>query len=147
LLEAEDAVQSVMVRQVASGRWEHIEHPHGFFCRAVIRAVFMIHRSRSNHREQALTDESDNVSGAGDGLTVWEDTEWVLSLLNALPTQQRKVMALTLDGLSGMEIAQRIGASEATVRSNLRHARDRLAKLLTEPNTDETVERRREGEL
>jgi hypothetical protein len=37
--EADDAVQTVMVRQIASRNWDRIEHPHAYFTVAVVRAV------------------------------------------------------------------------------------------------------------
>jgi RNA polymerase sigma factor (sigma-70 family) len=133
--EAEDAVQSVMVQQIAAGRWEHIAKAHPYFSTAVVRAVLVMHRRRAHRPEAPWTDANDQFGGpaGGDGLTVWEDTEWVKDLLSSLPARQRDVMALILDGLSTAEVAELLGTNVVTVRSNLRHARDGLAKQLTEP--------------
>ncbi|MDI5975470.1 RNA polymerase sigma factor [Amycolatopsis magusensis] len=45
-------------------------------------------------------------------------------LLKVLPDRQREVMAWTFDGFEPTEIAEAMGLSPDTVRSNLRHARE-----------------------
>ena len=54
------------------------------------------------------------------------DTQHVLGLLRRLPPGQRRVMAWSLDGYTPDEIAKILKLSVATVRSNLRHARNAL---------------------
>lgn len=57
-----------------------------------------------------------------------EDHHQLLQLLRQLPSQQRLVMAWHLDGFDTREISDQLDMAPATVRSNLRHARDRLKR-------------------
>ena len=66
-----------------------------------------------------------------------EETQYVLDVLRALPRAQREVMAWTVDGYEPAEIAELIGKNPATVRTNLRHARKALLRLLQPPGTEE----------
>jgi RNA polymerase sigma-70 factor (ECF subfamily) len=58
-----------------------------------------------------------------------EDSSFVVTLLGRLPERQRVVMAWSLDGFSPLEIAEGLGVGEATVRTNLRNARERLEQI------------------
>jgi DNA-directed RNA polymerase specialized sigma24 family protein len=53
-------------------------------------------------------------------------------MLKTLPTEQREVMAWTIDGYAPTEVAEMTGQKPATVRSHLRHTRNSLKKLHTE---------------
>jgi RNA polymerase sigma-70 factor (ECF subfamily) len=53
-------------------------------------------------------------------------------LLKALPDRQREVMAWTFDDFEPTEIADALGLPPETVRSNLRHAREKLKQLWIE---------------
>jgi RNA polymerase sigma-70 factor (ECF subfamily) len=53
----------------------------------------------------------------------------VMQSLARLPGRQRQVLAWFYDGYSIPEIAAELGMSRSTVRSNLRHARERLRLL------------------
>jgi RNA polymerase sigma-70 factor (ECF subfamily) len=50
-------------------------------------------------------------------------------LLKALPDRQREVMAWTFDGFTPAEIAEALEIPAETVRSHLRHARQKLKTL------------------
>lgn len=63
------------------------------------------------------------AAAADDNLTLWENTEWVMALLTALPPRQREVMAFIVGGFSPTEIAQMLGRTPTAVRNNLRAAR------------------------
>ncbi|WP_329044607.1 LuxR C-terminal-related transcriptional regulator [Amycolatopsis sp. NBC_01488] len=52
----------------------------------------------------------------------------LLELLAALPGRQRIVLAWSLDGFTPTQIATALRIAPATVRSNLRHVRDRLRR-------------------
>ena len=52
----------------------------------------------------------------------------LLGLLAALPGQQRMVLAWSLDGFTPAQIAEALRIAPATVRSNLRHVRERLRR-------------------
>lgn len=129
LAEAEDAAQEAM-REIAL-KWGRIEFPAAY-ARTIALRSFWRERNR-------LAREGDRLSAAGargdwpatrPTMELDESSEYVLNLLNALPREQRTVMALTVDGYDSAAIAKMTGQPAATVRSNLRHARRNLARRL-----------------
>lgn len=56
--------------------------------------------------------------------------EFVLSLLAALPMQQRRVFTLHYEGWASAEIAAQLGMHKAAVRQNIARARSALRSLL-----------------
>lgn len=67
----------------------------------------------------------------GDRLTsVVERNARGVELLSTLPETQRTVLTWSLDGFSPAAIASALGMAGTTVRSNLRHARERLKQRL-----------------
>ena len=65
-----------------------------------------------------------------------------IDLLASLPGQQRMVLAWSLDGFTPTQIANALRIAPATVRSNLRHVRERLRRHRAAPPGDQ---RDREG--
>jgi RNA polymerase sigma factor (sigma-70 family) len=66
-----------------------------------------------------------------------DEWERVHEALASLPLRQRQVMAWHLDGYRPAEIAEELNVDAALVRSNLRHARNKLKEiLLTDGDTD-----------
>ena len=61
-----------------------------------------------------------------DGLTAWEDEQYVEHLLECLTPTQRKVIELVMDGLSTHEIAEELGKSDENIRQHLKNGRYRL---------------------
>jgi RNA polymerase sigma-70 factor (ECF subfamily) len=59
-----------------------------------------------------------------------DDVRPVSEGLAALPERQRQVMAWLYDGYSPPEIAEHLGMKPASVRSNIRHARKTLVRVL-----------------
>nr|WP_221381993.1 sigma-70 region 4 domain-containing protein [Actinoplanes polyasparticus] len=59
-----------------------------------------------------------------------EDVDKVLYLLEELPPAQREVLVMAEEGIPDKEIAAIIGKKEATVRSTLRHAREKVTNAL-----------------
>ncbi|SEF32629.1 RNA polymerase sigma-70 factor, ECF subfamily [Amycolatopsis pretoriensis] len=66
----------------------------------------------------------------------------LIDLLASLPGQQRTVLAWSLDGFTPTQIANALRIAPATVRSNLRHVRERLRRHRAAPPGDQ---RDREG--
>jgi RNA polymerase sigma factor (sigma-70 family) len=123
--EAEDAAVETMTYLYR--RWGEITEPRAYARRAVINAVAKAKRRNGERLDRMVagghvTPEADD----GTALVAWEDREWVLQHLNALPPAQREVMAGIVDGMSTAEIAAALGKTEATVRKNLQWARERL---------------------
>ncbi|MEV6646595.1 sigma-70 family RNA polymerase sigma factor [Amycolatopsis sp. NPDC051371] len=84
------------------------------------------------------------LDAAGDARTDWTQAEdaaddeklaalvdqhaGLIDLLASLPGQQRLVLAWSLDGFTPTQIATALRIAPATVRSNLRHVRERLRR-------------------
>ncbi|MCU7726445.1 sigma-70 family RNA polymerase sigma factor [Actinoplanes sp. KI2] len=128
--EAEDSVQEAMAS--AYLKWHEIDHPEAW-----VRLV--AERNFIAAAERARSASFKAVRGgwcADRGQTDVDLTEFdeeqrvVLSLIRSLPYQQRRAMAWYYDGFEVREIATRLGKSEATVRSHLRHARHQLRRKL-----------------
>lgn len=83
-----------------------------------------------------LSPQSEPADPAPDPLAQAERSEFrerVLEKLQALPKAQREAFHLVhIECLSAKEAAEALGVTSATVRSNVRHAAKRLAKLLPE---------------
>jgi RNA polymerase sigma-70 factor (ECF subfamily) len=126
--EAEDAAQEAMCR--AYRFWNSIESPSGWV-RVVAERVYLSSSVRAKkERNVAATFQA---ADAVDPLMPNDETGNVLSVLVQLPYWQRKVMAWHYDGYTIREIAEITGKPESTIRSHLRHARDRLRLVLPDP--------------
>ena len=96
-------------------------------------AVRTAHRVRGRHRpsEPLLDVFPDPTPGPEVSAGTREQTRGVLAAMNALPAEQRVVLALfAVEGLRHGEIAEVLGIPEGTVWSRLHLARRRLAALL-----------------
>ncbi len=62
-----------------------------------------------------------------------------------LPAPQREVFALHMDGWQTEEIAEITEQKTATVRSNLRHARQKLLRMIEQHTNDATGKEARNG--
>ena len=126
--EAADATQEAMTRLLS--RWTSVAHPYTW-TRTTARHVYVEHLRR---REDIVTGDVPDLPD----IQVAKDIDdminrhSLITLLNQLPTMQRTIMALSLDGDSPVEIAEELKISPATVRSNLRHARHRVRSLMSE---------------
>jgi RNA polymerase sigma-70 factor (sigma-E family) len=118
-------------------RWRHLRHeePHAYVRRAMVNA----HTSlwRRHRRETPLPEQFDLPSQHG-GPVGYDDVDQVLRALRVLPPRQRAVMVLRYyEDLSEAEIAQTLGCSPGTVKSQasramkaLRRELDRVAQSL-----------------
>ncbi|GAB2577095.1 RNA polymerase sigma factor [Kribbella endophytica] len=120
--EACDAVQDAMV--LAAHNYERLRTPAPWVRRVAIR-IYTRKRLRagkiSQREEQASRQRTVQPPDAG------ELTEAVRGCLQRLPRVQRTIMALSIDGHSNAEIAEILSKPAATVRSNLRTARQAMA--------------------
>jgi RNA polymerase sigma factor (sigma-70 family) len=120
--DAEDAVSEAMT--LASGRFSHLENPGAWVRKvAVRRFVRKHHRDRERELREQFAASSVAQARIDDG----DHQRLVRDLINDLPSAQRKVMALHLDGYTTAEIAAFMDSPQDTVRSNLRHARRALS--------------------
>jgi RNA polymerase sigma-70 factor (ECF subfamily) len=125
--DAEDATQEAMI--LAWSQWDSIREPAAWVRKVAIRRYLRMVRSRGT--QLASLDESVPDPVGNDGLGSFEEEQrQVLRLLRALPPGQRVVTALYYDGLNCEEIATVSGKTPATVRSNLRYARQSLKEVI-----------------
>jgi len=128
LEEAAEAVSVVMVSMLKNASTIG-DYPLAYARTAIIHFLIQDRERRQEKRLRALA-----TRGAGtpevlaDPLSWIEDIDWVMSLLETLPAQQRKVMALYYDGYSPKDIASILGVEPTNVRSNLLLARRALKK-------------------
>lgn len=123
---AKDAASEAMTCAYQS--WRRIDRsPRGWVRKAAYRIACA----------QARRDREEPLRGVVGGWAIFahydvdtvetvEEHDLFLRLLLQLPRQQRLVMAWHLDGFDAKEISDQLDMTPATVRSNLRHARDRL---------------------
>ena len=134
LHNAEDLVQTVLAR--AHRRWDRIsglEHPEAYL-RTMVVNEFLSWRRILKNRELPLAEPierpSDEDIGSRQAL---KDATW--QLLTHLPRQQRAVLVLRYyEDLADAEIADILGVTAGTVRSNISRA---LANLRDHLSTEE----------
>lgn len=129
--EAEDIASEAMLSTLM--RWADIADPAAYTHTSARRAYFA--RAKQKLREAPLEEEQlreGSEPSMPDSLDLGDQERRVLRVLDRLPRAQRTVMHLHYAGLSTEEIARQLGTQEATVRSNLRHARQRLRALLSD---------------
>lgn len=117
---ARDVAAEAMLHALEA--WPFIENP-----RAWVRGV-------AGRLLDADGDARVDWSPAGDPrddgklATLLDQHAELLDLLAALPGRQRIVLAWSLDGFTPGQIADALRIAPATVRSNLRHVRERLRR-------------------
>ncbi|MFC7529220.1 RNA polymerase sigma factor [Actinoplanes sp. GCM10030250] len=124
--EAEDVAQEAML--VVLNTWLTVRAPQAFVRTVALRTLYRgwDERKRSLDAEQRIASRK----GWLEAFDANEDVDAALELLEALPSAQREVFALYTDGFSEKEIAEITGKKETTVRSTLRHARNRMRGVL-----------------
>jgi RNA polymerase sigma-70 factor (sigma-E family) len=138
---AEEAVQDALV--AAYSRWSRIgAEPDAYVRQCIINAD--ISRWRRFFRRETLTGDPDLLSDSGLGASVdhavaHAEKDAVWTLCASLPTRQRAAVILRYyEGLPDAEIAEILGCSAGTVRSQIHRA---LASLRTTLSTAEEVTR------
>ncbi|MCO1593846.1 sigma-70 family RNA polymerase sigma factor [Micromonospora sp. RHAY321] len=124
--EADEAVATTVKEMLA--RWDTIDDHVAFARRAVI-SNFLKEKTRNLdriRRRQVEKRAGTAESREDPGMTVWEDREWVMQMLNSLSPGQRSVMAHMVDGFTPTEIATALGRSPDAIRQSLKEARARL---------------------
>jgi DNA-directed RNA polymerase specialized sigma24 family protein len=128
--EAADVAQDALVAALV--HWEEITNPRAWV-RVTAERKFLRHQLRSRQGTELACRPGWGVSGGYAPPAAGEETEMVLEMIRRLPPAQRRVMAWSFDGYAPAEIAGILGEDAVTVRSNLRHARRRLADALAAP--------------
>lgn len=127
--EAEDAAQKAMADFDKRARCAQapIRRPDAYVCRAAIR-FFVKERERDRKRRPCEVQGGQLALPAclDDGLTAWEDRQWVEHVLESLTPAQRDVIELVMDGADTHEIAKELGKTDVTIRQLRKTGRDRL---------------------
>jgi RNA polymerase sigma-70 factor (sigma-E family) len=131
---AEDIVQDVLARALL--QWPRVssaDNIDAYVRRMVVNACTSWFR-RAVRRERSTDSEFVLDRPSADGTQQVADRELLLSLLRQLPAKQRAVLVLRhYEGLADAEIAQIMGCSEVTVRSNAHRGLAKLRALMPPP--------------
>jgi RNA polymerase sigma factor (sigma-70 family) len=125
--DAEDAAQQAMLE--ACQKWKEIRTPSPWVRKVAIRAY--LKAARTVKRTFPLMEAQADRPVMDPDLAIFhEEQQQVMTLIRQLPEEQRKVTALYYDNVGTDEIARLLGKPEATVRSLLRHARNRIREVM-----------------
>jgi RNA polymerase sigma-70 factor (ECF subfamily) len=129
---ARDAASDAML--CAFEEWDSIRSPAAWVRRVGFRkATEQVRRTRDGVQRAMRSDWACLDEYAEDKLiALFDQARLVVSVLARLPERQRVAMAWSLDGFSDVETAEELGIEPSTVRSHLRHARERLKRIYQE---------------
>jgi RNA polymerase sigma-70 factor (ECF subfamily) len=117
---AADIAQDAMT--TAYRRWSEITSAKAYVYTVAYRA-YLRHTLGVSERPVAEVPEPTRVLPRPAETEAWLQEQQIIQLLRALPSRQRQVLALTIDGWTPSEIAELLGIDSAAVRSNLKKAR------------------------
>ena len=111
-------------------QWSTITHPYAW-CRTVATRHLYNRRVAiaREHRAAKLDSVGSVLLPPNSDIDKLEHRHVLLALLDQLPPKQREVLALIYDNATRDEIAEILGISSDSVRSNLRYARIKLREL------------------
>ncbi|WP_159029202.1 RNA polymerase sigma factor [Streptomyces viridochromogenes] len=128
--EAKDAAQATLLDLLKN--WHSVRAPRAW-CRKAAANHYLRSEMRANRglelsRQEFIARRGEDAHNLASSLEEWE---FVIDFVQKhLTGAQRIIMAWHLDGYTPREIAQVLNKDMATVRSNLRHARIKLASAL-----------------
>lgn len=134
---AEDAIQEAFLR-IARNPDNFFKIPpdkQTAYVDVVIKNICIdMFRAQCRSATVELTDELSDIGAEGSAeenyISTFSERE-LLKFIRSMPQQQREVLELrVMEGLSGKEIAQRLGVSEVCVRQRLFRARKAIAQHL-----------------
>ncbi|MGM1061526.1 RNA polymerase sigma factor [Saccharothrix sp. Mg75] len=133
---ADEATAESMVAAYRS--WDAITSNRRAWVRTAARRAAVRLKTAARDEARRLVEEGRGLV-ARDGAAAGDDAgqDLLAHLLGALPTRQRLVVAWHLDGFTSEEVATATGWSAGTVRSHLRHAKDRLRRLVEAARSEE----------
>ncbi|WMX16381.1 MULTISPECIES: RNA polymerase sigma factor [unclassified Aureispira] len=104
----------------------------GWIRRIMINTSIDFYRKAIRHRTEDIEYASNTTATGEDAISKYSAKE-ILSVIQTLPPSYRAVFNLyAIEGYSHREVANQLGISESTSRSNLVKARAKLKVLLTE---------------
>jgi len=130
---ARDVAAEAMLHALEA--WPSIEEPRAWVRSAAGRLLAAPEHARRDWTP--IIDLEDEKLAA-----LVEQHSRIIELLAALPDQQRMVLTWSLDGFTPAQIAKALRITPATVRSNLRHVRERLKRQHRVERPDDTGDRK-----
>lgn len=141
--QAMDSAQEAMHR--AFCYWTYLIDPPLWVRRVATREAWRTYNRDLMRRDKEIAAARQDAARPAATPEEWANTREqrraAIDLLRSLPVAQRTVLAWKLDGYTNAEIATVTGLSAATVRSHLRHIRDRLSSSFDRGKTGEEREK------
>ncbi|MEU5782272.1 RNA polymerase sigma factor [Micromonospora lupini] len=128
--EAEDVAQEAM--QAAFMTWPTVQSPKAFVRKAahrILRRRWQVAEREACAARRAAQDAMVEAFDANEDLPEYR------RMMRALPDAQRVVFELHHDGYGYAEISEITGQQRETVRSNVRHARQKLVRMMDPEST------------
>jgi RNA polymerase sigma-70 factor, ECF subfamily len=133
--EAEDLVQETYARVLARPRLLRGEDEVGYLLRALRNTL--VSQRRAESRRPVTTELVDELTGgarSGENPAEAVEIRELYVAISQLPDEFRDALvAVDVAGLSYQEAARSLGVPEGTLTSRLFRARDRVARLLSDP--------------
>ncbi|HEY6392462.1 MAG TPA: RNA polymerase sigma factor [Bryobacteraceae bacterium] len=131
--DAQDAAQETFLRLYKSlNRLPDVLEMKGWLYRVTVNICNDVHRQRGRRKTEPLTGP-EPVSSHADPEKAWNEVEreqLVEIALKTLPEKERAAVVLRdVQGLSTREVAEILGSSEVTVRSQISVARGKLKRF------------------
>lgn len=128
--DAEDVAQEVFLRLHRNGlAFANDAAAGGWLYRVTVNLC--LDRARSRRPSQELQDVPSRARSAEAALLMDEKKQQLMDALATLPTKERAAVVLReIEGLSTAEVAEALGSSEVTVRSQISKAIVRLRGIL-----------------
>ncbi len=117
---ARDVAAEVMLHALEA--WPTLEDPRAWVRRAAGRLLDAPGDARADWTLTGDPRKDEELAG------LVEQHAGLIDLLASLPGKQRTVLAWSLDGFTPAQIAEALRIAPATVRSTLRHVRERLRR-------------------
>jgi len=132
--DALDAAEAAMVQALTD--WDRVRNPTAWVRKVAMRSAIAAARKRREDTQRAVRGGwLPSTHNDHERIAVIDERSRVLGMLARLPDKQRSVMAFHTDGLDTDEIADLLGLEPATVRSHLRHAREKLRIAIRESDS------------
>ena len=94
--------------------------------RVILNTCVSTYRKRKKFQSASI-EEAENISSAKD---VYEDIQWINTLLASLTPDNHAIMLMWLDGLEYEEIGEIMGLNRNTIATKIRRAKEKLKQLI-----------------
>jgi len=122
--DAPDVIADAFVRVLRSGSWPDVDEQRAYLYRAVLNEVKMRHRSTMRRRAREMR------AAEPEAVYDVEIRPEVLEAMSVLSAQQRAAVVLSYwEDLAPVEIGERLGVSEGSVRRHLARGRAKLREV------------------